>query len=135
MHLYISYTLHLIYILKDNYSHFISIGHTENVVLVGKNVITLMQRLFFIMLDNTLKMDKWCLIIVVAFCRRLIFLCVKSFYIIIPIDEILTSFLHCIQKGTFPLYKLLSLFDFFFKSLQKYNAIPIWTYFKSNIIV
>lgn len=88
------YYISLCYILKDNYSHFLSLGHPQNVVLVGENGRALMQRSIFRMVDNTLKMDKQFLIIVVAFCRRLI--CVKSFYVFIPVNKILITFLHCI---------------------------------------
>lgn len=45
--------------------------------------------------------DKWFLIIVAAFCRGLILLCVKAFYIIIPIDKILICFWHYHYKRDF----------------------------------
>lgn len=45
---------------------FLSLGHTQNVVLGGENGIALMKRLFFRMVENTLQMDKRCLLIVVV---------------------------------------------------------------------
>lgn len=78
--------------------------------------------------------DKWCLIIVAAFCRGLILLSIKSFYIIFSIDKLRNSFWHSILKETFPPFKLLPLFNFL-KIITKVQWNTSLDIFKSNSIV